>query len=82
MLRNWILILRRYRHKPLFLPILFATLALLSHLEKYIHLPLLNPNSLHMLQQHNVADSRPLTEFLGRKPLSIRQHNKNEALSS
>ncbi len=80
--RDWMLVLRRYHYKPLFLPMPFATMALLSRVGKYIHLPLLNPDSLQMLQQHNVADSRPLTGFLGRKPLSVRQHNTNEALSS
>lgn len=34
--------------------------------------PLLQPDNLRMLQEGNVADAGPLSQFLGRKPLQVR----------
>lgn len=36
-------------------------------------MPLMHPDNLRMLRQGNVADAEPLTKFLGRTPLTIKE---------
>ena len=69
--KNWMISIRTRQSKPCFLSLPFSLIIKLSRLGKYLQLPLLNPDSLRMLQQNNIAASRALTAFLGREPLAV-----------
>ena len=69
--QQWMLLLRGKRHQPVFISVPIKAMMPLAKLGKFINLALFNPDSLRMLEQHNVADSQGITVFLGRKPLSV-----------
>ena len=72
--RQWMLLLREMRGKrrqPVFISVPMKAMMRLAKLGKFINLALFNPDSLRMLEQHNVADNQGITNFLGRKPLSV-----------
>ena len=69
--RQWMLLLRGNRFAPVFISVPMKAMIKLAKLGKFINLAIFNPDSLRMLEQHNVSDSAALTKFLGRKPLSV-----------
>lgn len=69
--RQWMLLLRGNRFSPVFISVPMKAMMKLSRLGKFINLAIFNPDSLRMLEQHNVSDSAALIKFLGRKPLSV-----------
>jgi uncharacterized protein YbjT (DUF2867 family) len=69
--RQWMLLLRGNRFAPIFISAPMKAMMKLAKLGKFINLAIFNPDSLRMLEQHNVSDSAFLTAFLGRKPLSV-----------
>ena len=69
--RKWMLLLRGNRFSPVFISVPMKAMMKLSKLGRFINLAIFNPDSLRMLEQHNVSDSAALIKFLGRKPLSV-----------
>lgn len=69
--RQWMLLLRGNRFSPVFISVPMKAMMKLSKLGKFVNLAIFNPDSLRMLEQHNVSDSAALAKFLERKPLSV-----------
>ncbi len=71
---DWLQIMRRKKNKKP-APVLRSPLALVMPMIRVIRhvIPILHPDNINMLLRGNTADPRPLTEFLGREPLSVEQ---------
>lgn len=69
----WLQILRQQsgRQPAPALPIPFALIMASAQVGRFI-VPMLHPDNLRMLQRGNVAEVKPLMEFLGRMPLGVK----------
>lgn len=71
---EWLQIMRQQagKKKALTLPTPYSLMLKQAALLRYV-VPMLHPDNLRMLQAGNVADVKPLADFLGRMPLSVTQ---------
>jgi len=71
--KDWMMSLRTRTYPARFLSVLMSLMMQLAKVGKYIHLALLNPDSLTMLKQNNVASRRGLEVFLNTKKVGLGQ---------
>ncbi len=76
--KDWMVSLRTSQSPARFLSVPISIMMSLSKFGKWINLPLLNPDSLTMLQQNNVADRRGLDVFLEKSLVSPKQGDGEE----
>lgn len=73
-LKEWLQLMRAAKGKPPapIISIPFKISLIVAKFGKYM-IPLIHPDNLRMLNKGNYADVKPLTEFIGRMPLDIKE---------
>jgi len=71
--KEWLQLMRtsKGKHRALVISIPFKISMVMSKFGKFIA-PLISPDNLRMLQKGNVADVKPLADFIGRMPLDLK----------